>query len=118
MAKKIPCYNCNGLGEKTRERGNHPIIHRTTQCYTCMGEGDLKITTENVKEAIIYYLKKKNIITSRNKIVVLWNETKTWCEENGYTMGGSYANWQDYIDTTINTHNQLIKIRINLADLK
>ena len=117
MAKKITCYNCNGLGEKTRQRGNHPIIHRTTKCYTCNGEGELEISDKNLKEAIIFSLKKKKITTSKNRAIILWNETKTWCEENGYIMGGSYANRQDFINVTINTHNQTFRFKISFEDL-
>lgn len=115
---KITCYNCNGLGEKTRNRGNHPSVYRVTQCNTCRGDGTLILDATNLKETIIHNLKNQKKPRITESAIILWNEVKTWCESHGYTMGGSYANWQDYINVSINVNHKTIKFKISFADLK
>ena len=115
---KIICYNCNGLGEKTRSRGNHSSIHRTTKCYTCKGDGELKISKDSLKETIIHYLKglKNNNITK--DVDVLWNETKAWCNQNGYTTGVLTEMRKNSINVSIKFNNEILRFTISFVNLQ
>lgn len=114
---KIICYNCNGLGEKTRSRGPHPSIYRTTKCYTCAGSGELNISTESLKDSIVYYLNKLNRKSIKTDISALWSEVKSWCKNKCYEMGGSYASWQTEISVVIVIDSQKFRFTIAFSEL-
>lgn len=115
---KLICYNCNGLGEKTRSRGPHSSIHRTTKCYTCMGSGELELTIESFKNSIIHHLDNLNRPSIKTDIHALWGEVKSWCENKHHVMGGSYASYGKEISVIIKIDPRQFRFPVAFSELK
>lgn len=114
---KIICYNCNGLGEKTRSRGNHSSIFKVTKCYTCNGTGELETSEESLKDSIIYHLKKLDEPEIKTNITLLWNQIKTWCKDRNYIMGGSYVSNGNKVNAKILIKPKIFKFSISFTNL-
>jgi hypothetical protein len=70
------------------------------------------------KQQLIDHLKGLYKSCKIDNVMTLWGESKTYFDNKGIPMGGSYASWETDITVNLNVNKEILRFKVDLSELK